>query len=86
MPFQKDGCLFCHKECRYDPDGPTPLALLWKDPRCSRFFVDTDVHGIVSPHQHIVLQVTGDSDVSTGDSPPMVLGSIPGQLEEASRR
>lgn len=25
--------------------GSSPLALLWKDPKCSRYFIDTDSEG-----------------------------------------
>lgn len=36
VAFQRDGCYFLHKEAHYDTDGQTPLALLWKDPACTR--------------------------------------------------
>lgn len=77
VPFCRDGCYFLHKECRYDPDGPTPLALFWKDPACSQFFMDTDMKGNISQYQHVVLKVSDDGCVVTGDDPPLILGQAP---------
>ena len=42
--FQRDGILLLHKEGQYSP-GQTPLALVWKDAACSRYFLDTDAAG-----------------------------------------
>lgn len=77
MLFQRDGCYFLHKDGQYDTDGPTPLALLWKDAACSRYFIDTDASGAVSAHQHVILQYGDDRNVCTGDNPPVVLARMP---------
>ena len=38
LPCTQDGLLFVHKQAMYSPSAlPTPLALLWKDARCSRW-------------------------------------------------
>ena len=76
VPFERDGCYFLHKDAHYDTEGRTPLALLWKDPS-SRFFIDTDVHGVVSAHQHVVLRYAEDRQVCTDDEPPIALGRMP---------
>ena len=33
LPFQRDGCLFLHKDALYQA-GSTPLVLVWKDAIC----------------------------------------------------
>lgn len=43
--FTRDGILLLHKEGQYEPGTSTPLALLWKDAACSRYFIDTDAAG-----------------------------------------
>lgn len=42
--YQRDGLAFVHRDAHYVP-GPSPLALLWKDALCSRYFIDTDKQG-----------------------------------------
>ena len=46
LDAQVDGLLFLHREAHYVP-GSTPLALLWKDAACSRYFIDTDKDGAI---------------------------------------
>lgn len=75
--FQRDGCYFLHKEAHYDTDGQTPLALLWKDPACTRFFVDTDANGVVPLYQNVILQFCEEAGVCTADEPPVSLGALP---------
>lgn len=84
MPFQRDGCFFLHKEAAYDTEGPTPLALLWKDPACSQFFIDTDAEGVVPPYQNVILQYGQAGSVCTADDPPLVLGKMPNTFAAAS--
>lgn len=79
MPFQRDGILLLNKENQYHL-GPSPLALLWKDAQCSRYYLDTDAGGTVPQWQHITLQYLESGHVATGDSPPIVLGAAPSQL------
>ena len=81
VPFERDGCYFLHKDAHYDTEGRTPLALLWKDPS-SRFFIDTDVHGVVSQHQHVVLRYAEDRKVCTDDEPPIALGRMPADFAQ----
>ena len=46
FPFIKDGLLFMHKAGHYEVGlQPTPLALLWKDQRTSRYAVNTKTDG-----------------------------------------
>jgi hypothetical protein len=33
--------------------GVTPLVLLWKDARCSKYFLDTDSQGVIPPEQQV---------------------------------
>ena len=51
----RDGLLLLNKHAHYQI-GPTPLALLWKDNACSRYFIDTDADGIVREHQVLYCQ------------------------------
>ena len=46
----RDGLYLLHKEGHYSL-GASPLALLWKDPHCSRYFIDTDQQGVVLQDQ-----------------------------------
>ena len=50
VPFQRDGLYLLHKEGHYSLTS-TPLAVLWKDSLCSRYFIDTDAKGVVPEHQ-----------------------------------
>ena len=54
--FVKDCLLFVNKETQYQA-GVTPLSLLWKDPHCSAYFIESrSASGeqvatlVVSPH------------------------------------
>ncbi len=50
MPYRRDGLYLLHKEGHYALEH-SPLALLWKDAECSRYFVDTDAAGNALPQQ-----------------------------------
>ena len=39
--FAQDGLLFLQADSLYE-QGSSPLCLVWKDPVCSRFFIDHD--------------------------------------------
>lgn len=82
VPFQRDGLLLLHKEGHYDL-GTSPLALLWKDAQSSRYFIETDAKGNVSPQQIVVLQCLPNGTVGTGDEPPCSLAPIPEPLAHA---
>ena len=56
VPYQRDGLYLLHKEGHYAL-GLSPLALLWKDAACSRYFVDTDAAGNALPQQ-VMLETT----------------------------
>jgi len=89
VPFVRDGIALLHKEGHYAL-GPTPLALLWKDARCSRFHLDTDAAGAVPALQPVTLQCLPGGAVGTGDERPVALGRVPDaaaqQLGERLRR
>ncbi|GLE01660.1 hypothetical protein PINS_up010494 [Pythium insidiosum] len=57
FPFLKDGLLFYMKSAHYDL-GLTPLVLVWKDAKCSRFHVYTE-------KPTIVLQLDADNKFTT---------------------
>ncbi|GAQ80912.1 m3G-cap-specific nuclear import receptor [Klebsormidium nitens] len=76
VPYQRDGLLFYNKEAHYSL-GVTPLVLLWKDPLCSNYFLDTDSKGTIPTEQQVVLRLRADGTVASSDDPPVVLGSIP---------
>lgn len=84
MPFQRDGCYFLHKEANYDTEGLTPLALLWKDPECSQYFIDTDASGVVPQYQNLILQYAENGTVCTADDPPVSLGQLPTDFTASS--
>ena len=84
MPFQRDGCYFLHKHSNYDTDGLTPLALLWKDASCSRYFIDTDAEGVVPQHQAVILRYLEEGTLGTADEPPTSLGRMPASMATAS--
>lgn len=50
VPYPRDGLYLLHMEGHYAL-GSSPLALLWKDPHCSRYFIDTDSEGKQLPEQ-----------------------------------
>ena len=50
VPYRRDGLYLLHKEGHYAL-GHSPLALLWKDAACSRYFVDTDAAGTALAQQ-----------------------------------
>mmetsp|Transcript_1040 Transcript_1040/g.1651 ORF Transcript_1040/g.1651 Transcript_1040/m.1651 type:complete len:529 (-) Transcript_1040:128-1714(-) len=68
--YPKDSLMFLHREGHYAMDQPiTPLALMWRDRRLSRFVVDTpDEHGEKLPErQAIVLELRGNGYLRTAD-------------------
>ncbi|KAK9832305.1 hypothetical protein WJX74_005806 [Apatococcus lobatus] len=81
VPYERDGLLLLHKEGHYH-QGPTPLALLWKDAACSRYVIDTDAKGVIPEHQQVVLEFRMDHTVATGDDPPQVVGKLPSSFVE----
>lgn len=82
MGYAKDGLILIHKESHYI-QGQTPLYLQWKDGACSRYPVDTDADGNVLEKQSVVLQLNEDRRcVSTGDNPPLTLGTLPQDFAE----
>jgi hypothetical protein len=50
LPYTRDGLLLLHVQSHYTR-GSTPLALLWKDPSCTTYFLDTDPKGVVPQYQ-----------------------------------
>eukprot|EP00808_Paulinella_micropora_P015618 g29423.t1 len=75
--FWQDGLLFYHRGSHYVL-GPTPLALLWKDDRCSPYVVHTrDGHTKESEH-FILLQL--DEQYTVRELEGAVLGSFNPQL------
>ena len=54
VSYHRDGLYFLHKEGYYALDH-WPLAVLWKDAACSRYFVDTDTAGNALPQQVCLL-------------------------------
>nr|AQY17497.1 snurportin-1 [Liriodendron chinense] len=75
VPYAKDGLLFYNKHAHYQT-GNTPLALVWKDEKCSQYVLDTDSKGQVPSHQHVVLELQDDGKVTTSDDPPVVFGCL----------
>ena len=59
VPFQRDGLYMLHKEGHYSL-ASTPLAVLWKDSLCSRYFIDTDAAGVVPERQ--VRMIVADTE------------------------
>eukprot|EP00850_Spirogloea_muscicola_P012292 SM000079S22410 [mRNA] locus=s79:78003:79786:- [translate_table: standard] len=76
VPYARDGLLLYNRQAHYSL-GLTPLALLWKDNQCSRFFIDTDAEGDVPQRQQVVLELQPDGTVTTSDDPPVVLATMP---------
>jgi snurportin-1 len=78
MPYAKEGLIFIHKESPYLQGQQTPLCLQWKDAACSKYPIDTDARGNVLEKQSAILQLGQDQrSVSTGDSSPLTLGTLP---------
>ena len=75
VPFRRDGLLLLHREGHYDL-GTSPLALVWKDGRSSRYFIETDAKGVVPAQQVVVLRCLPDGTLGTGDEPPCSMGSV----------
>ena len=70
-PYAKNGLFFAHREAHYQL-GLTPLCLVWKDPACCRYFVDTERDGTVPERQTAVLRLLpGGALAGTGDDPPV---------------
>lgn len=70
VPFVRDGICLLHKEGHYI-HGPSELSLLWKDLTCSRYLIETDMHGNPTEHQCITLRLGSDYKLYTGDDPPL---------------
>ena len=69
VPFQRDGLLFLAKDGAYEL-GVTPLAALWKDARCSRYFLEENPGSSDPERQRVVLSLdAATGDVVTGDVP-----------------
>ncbi|CAD7696610.1 unnamed protein product [Ostreobium quekettii] len=84
VPFVQDGLYLLHMDGYYMP-GQSPLALLWKDASCSRYFLDTDGEGNVGEFQQVTLVYQGDGSLATGDTPPVALGRLPEDLQSSLR-
>lgn len=69
--FVKDCLLFLNKESHYQT-GVSPLALLWKDPHCSAYFIESRSAG---DEQVASLVVGPANQLNTSDNPPMTLGT-----------
>ena len=77
VPFQRDGLLFLAKDGAYEL-GVTPLAALWKDARCSRFFLEENPGAADPERQRVVLSLDAETgDVVTGDAAPVALARLP---------
>ena len=84
-PFQRDGCLFLHSQGLYTI-GVSPLALVWKDEQCSRYFLDTDADGVVPRQQQLTLAWQMDGTLATEDDPPVVLARMPAGFGQSRGR
>ncbi|KAK9748313.1 hypothetical protein RND81_02G049700 [Saponaria officinalis] len=74
-PYVKDGLLFYNKHALYQA-GNTPLALVWKDEKCSQYVIDTDNKGKVPDKQQVVLELQNDGKLITSDDPPVEFGCV----------
>ncbi|KAL9239359.1 hypothetical protein vseg_013691 [Gypsophila vaccaria] len=74
-PYVKDGLLFYNKHALYQA-GNTPLALVWKDEKCSQYVIDTDNKGEVLDKQQVVLELQTDGKLTTSDDPPVEFGCV----------
>ncbi|KDO52663.1 hypothetical protein CISIN_1g0147511mg, partial [Citrus sinensis] len=64
--------------------GNTPLALVWKDEKCSQYVIDTDSKGQVLSQQQVVLELQEDGKLSTSDDPPVIFGCLDGEFIQKS--
>jgi snurportin-1 len=69
--FVKDCLLFLNQESHYQA-GVSPLALLWKDPHCSAYFIESRSAG---DEQLASLVLGAAGEFNTSDDPPMNLGT-----------
>lgn len=70
--FVKDCLLFLNQESHYQA-GVSPLALLWKDPHCSAYFIESRSAG----DEQVASLVLGSAgELNTSDDPPMKLGTL----------
>eukprot|EP00741_Cyanophora_paradoxa_P001737 tig00000073_g1684.t1 len=76
--YGKDGLLFVHRAAHYEL-GVTPLALMWKDAACCRYF-DDPRSALAQPLQIVTLAVGEGAALLTGDDPPVPLGALPPAL------
>ncbi|KAK9198230.1 hypothetical protein WN944_013414 [Citrus x changshan-huyou] len=83
VPYAKDGLLFYNKHAHYQT-GNTPLALVWKDEKCSQYVIDTDSKGQVLSQQQVVLELQEDGKLSTSDDPPVIFGCLDGEFIQKS--
>ena len=80
--FRPDGMIFLHKKCCYH-GGQTPLMLTWKDCHTSKYFIDTDSMGVISPLQSINLVYGGDLLLQTGDDEPITVARLPASFVQS---
>ncbi|XP_010037423.2 snurportin-1 [Eucalyptus grandis] len=83
VTYIKDGLLFYNKQAHYQA-GNTPLALVWKDEKCSQYVIDTDSNGNVPRLQQVVLELQDDFKLITSDDPPVVFGSLDNDIVQKS--
>lgn len=84
VPFRRDGIQFLAKDGNYEL-GVTPLAVMWKDPNTSDFFLDENPDG--SDTQRVVLSLqSATGDVVTGDPTPIALARLPAHFLESAGR
>ncbi|XP_077212222.1 snurportin-1 protein [Tasmannia lanceolata] len=83
VPYIKDGLLFYYKHAHYQT-GNTPLALVWKDEKCSQYVLDTDSKGQVPDQQQVVLELQDDGKLTTSDDPPIIIGCLDGAFIQKS--
>ncbi|XP_052181679.1 uncharacterized protein LOC127794542 [Diospyros lotus] len=73
--YIKDGLLFYNKHAHYQA-GNTPLALVWKDEKCSQYVIDTDSKGQIPSQQQVVLELQYNGKLTTSDDPPVIFGCL----------
>lgn len=79
VPYAKDGLLFINKQAHYQT-GNTPLALVWKDEKCSQYVIDTDNKGEIPTEQQVVLELLDGGKLATSDDPPVIFGCLNGEF------
>ncbi|CAI9093361.1 OLC1v1028848C1 [Oldenlandia corymbosa var. corymbosa] len=77
--YIKDGLLFFNKHAHYQL-GNTPLALVWKDEKCSQYVIDTDSKGEIPNQQQLVLELLDDGRLATSDDPAIIFGCLTGDF------